>query len=163
MQLTARWLRVKLNYDPISGDFTWARGHTTGRVQIGALAGWLTPEGYRMIQVEGKCYLAHRLAWLYVTGSWPENDIDHKNTIRSDNSWKNLRPTVDLQNQGNRKRNKNKKSGLPKGVYANGKKYSAQLTRGDKKHIGTFFTIEEALEAYTIAAKEKFGEFYRAG
>ncbi|MFW4291481.1 HNH endonuclease [Salmonella enterica subsp. enterica serovar Paratyphi C] len=46
--------------------------------------------GYIRIYINKKWYLAHRLAWLYVTGKWPINVIDHINRNKADNRFINL-------------------------------------------------------------------------
>ncbi|KPG72888.1 HNH endonuclease signature motif containing protein [Pseudomonas libanensis] len=90
-----------LNYDPETGIFT-RKIKTCGRVKIGQVAGFVRSDGYRMIRVRVKQYLAHRLAWLMVTGSFPENQIDHINGIRGDNRWCNLRAVTKQENDRNR-------------------------------------------------------------
>lgn len=59
--------------------------------------------GYRSIDIEGSKYLAHRLAWLYMTGEWPEYLIRHKNEKNDDNSWDNLVNTTPKEVQNKRK------------------------------------------------------------
>lgn len=80
--LTQAKLKSLINYNPVTGEFSRA-GY--------AKCGTLTYQGYLAIQVAGKRYYAHRLAWFYMTGKWPEDEIDHKNRIRNDNRWENLR------------------------------------------------------------------------
>ena len=87
--LTQDGLRQLLNYDPDMGAFTWRQGR--GPVRAGGVAGCLTRKGYRRIQIDGQNYMAHRLAWLYMYGSWPPEQIDHINEIKSDNRLDNLR------------------------------------------------------------------------
>ena len=160
--LSQERLREVLFYDKEKGIFLWNIDTFLGRARFGKVAGSLSNEGYVLISIDKKRYLAHRLAWLYVTGKWPQEYIDHKNTIRSDNRWNNLREASKIQNGGNRKRTKNKKSGLPKGVYKHENNYRAQLVgRKEGKNLGTYKSIEEAVQAYEKAAKKHFGEFYR--
>lgn len=157
--LTQAQLREFLHYDPITGVFTWiiapnkrsARGSVAGSVHK------LT--GYCAIQLCGKRYQAHRLAWFYVTGKWPKTFLDHKDNNRSNNSFSNLREATSQQNCWNRQYSG--KSGL-KGVYFDKDKWRAQITKdGALIHLGRFDDPLEAHEAYCIAAREMRGEFAR--
>jgi len=99
--LTRERLQELLHYDPETGVFTW-RVKPSRRVRTGATAGCFDKEGYWQIKVEKRIYFAHRLAWLYVHGVWPENVIDHKNREKADNRICNLRDvtqSVNMQNQ----------------------------------------------------------------
>jgi HNH endonuclease len=89
--LTANRLRKLLNYDPATGVFRWRVGRQH-RVNVGDVAGCIVrPKGHRMIGVDGKRYLANRLAWLYMTGKWPKLEINYLNRNASDTRWANLR------------------------------------------------------------------------
>jgi hypothetical protein len=76
------------------------------------VAGCLQHNGYRHIGVLGKVYSAHRLAFLYMTGKFPLDEVDHKNHERSDNRWSNLREVTRLENSRNRSMHLNNKSGF---------------------------------------------------
>jgi hypothetical protein len=96
--------------------------------------------------LEGKSYLAHRLAWLYVTGSWPVLEIDHKNRVRNDNRFGNLRPATHMQNCTNRALSA---SGVP-GVswYKPTGKWRVLIRVGKKKaHLGYYTKLEDAVVA----------------
>lgn len=82
-------LKSLLQYDPETGHFTWI-GFQNGANKNGP-AGCVNKLGYVVIRVLKKLYLAHRLAWLYMTDKWPSSIVDHKNRNRGDNSWSNLR------------------------------------------------------------------------
>jgi hypothetical protein len=82
-ELTAERLREVLNYNPGTGVFTW-RVQTGRRAPVGAIAGCITWYGYIAIKIDCCRHLAHRLAWFYVTGAWPKDQIDHINGNRSD-------------------------------------------------------------------------------
>lgn len=101
--------------------------------------------------------MAHRLAWLYMTGEWPKSEmVDHENTVRNDNRWSNLRDstrTVNMENQ--RQAHKGSQSGLlgvsprPNGAWV------AQIQVSRKKlWLGEFSTPEQASTAY-IEAKRR--------
>ena len=87
--LEALRLRELLSYDPDTGLFRWSKNK--GSKDAGELAGCVSPKGYILIGIDGCLYLAHRLAWLYVHGEFPEKDIDHRDQDKSNNRICNLR------------------------------------------------------------------------
>ena len=97
--LTQKELKKLLDYDPDTGVFTW--NISIGRVDVGDVAGHINGIGYRVIGLRGKRYLAHRLAWLYVTGEFPSNQIVHVNYIRDDNMFSNLRVVTHSESMKN--------------------------------------------------------------
>jgi len=126
-------------------------------VKQGKISGSLSNEGYLVTSVDQKLYKCHRLAWLYMTGEWPQGQIDHINGIRSDNRFENLRDVakqINLENQRKAQR-RNKSTGVL-GTFKNGAKFAARITHNHtKNYLGTFNTIEEASAAY-VAAKRMF-------
>ena len=88
--MVATRLREILHYDPESGELRWLISPRY-RVNIGALAGVLNSRGYRVIKIGGRMYVAHRLAFLWMEGRWPMEEIDHANGDKTDNRWSNLR------------------------------------------------------------------------
>lgn len=120
-------------------------------------------KGYIEIRLKGKLFKAHRLAFLYVLGRWPEKEVDHINMNRSDNSWENLREASKSQNKGNVRKYSNNTSGF-KGVSYNKRKtkWEAKGCLNNKTiHLGHFDTPEKAHEAYRIWATQTFGEYAR--
>ncbi len=152
--ITQEYLKTILKYNPETGDFKWVKlNKFASRIQIGDIAGCLTNNGYISIQINGKLYPAHRLAWLYMTGSWPEFDIDHIEGINIPffNKFSNLRDTN--RNNWNRVDNKNNTSGF-RGVSFHkptGKWRARIKVNGINKHLGYFNTPEEASAAYEAA------------
>ena len=110
--LSAARLRETLHYDPATGVFTWLiRPNRVDR--SGQTAGWRGVKGYWHIRVDGVAYLAHRLAWLYVTGRWPVAQIDHIDGVRANNAIRNLRDVSASVNQQNRRKaQSNSQSGV---------------------------------------------------
>lgn len=153
--ITATRLRELLAYDPATGLFTWAANHGT-KCRAGEVAGSDHGKGYIQIQLDGRNYLAHRLAWLYVTGEWPSHGVDHKHGNRSDNRWDELRAATNSQNQQNlRKARSRSLTGLL-GVSRNGKRWKSNITlNGVQKHIGTFDTPEQAHAAYIEVKRQQ--------
>jgi hypothetical protein len=152
-------LRKILSYDPETGVFRW-KVYRHATVGIGSIAGTVNKRGYVMIGTGGRVYQAHRLAWYYVTGLWPEHEIDHRNHVKTDNRFANLREATKTENNRNR-RFKLGKSGF-KGVAYNEqiKKWNARIwQRGRSKILGAFDSAEEAHQAYRAAANEMHGEF----
>ena len=153
-ELTAEYLRSILHYDPETGIFT-RKVSTSNRVKVGDIAGCQDGLGYLLIRVCSRLHKAHRLAWLYINGSWPTDQIDHINRIRTDNRIANLRDVSHKQNHQNKSTQSNNTSGHP-GVCWNKRdsKWVAKITH-NYKHIslGYFATIEEALSARKAAEK----------
>jgi hypothetical protein len=161
--LTAARLREVLGYDPATGVFRW-RIKPCPQMAAGDVAGTAHNAGYVSIRVLGKVYLAHRLAWLYMSGEWPAGPIDHRNCDRADNSWGNLRASTKSTNAANSKAHRDSASGV-KGVYWSKAEVcwrSEICVRGRRISVGLFDSIEEAAAAYKARAEEFFGEFARA-
>lgn len=152
----AEALRRELTYDPVTGVFTRliSRSNT---VAVGEAAGSVDDMGYVRINLLGGRYRAHQLAWLYMTGEWPQTDIDHINGRRDCNQWVNLRAvsrTVNLQNR--RAANPlNKTSGLLGASWSEQaqKWWSYIRVDGKTRHLGLYSTAEEAHSAYLVAKR----------
>lgn len=108
--ITAAELKSLLKYNQDTGLFTWLVA-SSNRIRIGDIAG-CNKDGYILIRVNNILYRAHRLAWLYMTGSFPSQHIDHVDHIRSNNRWFNLRDVSQKENSKNMKKSKNNKSGV---------------------------------------------------
>lgn len=156
--LTATRLRTLVHYDPNTGIFIWLK-KTNRRIKNGAEAGWMA-DGYRHIAIDGHNQKAHRLAWLYVHGVWPSQDVDHIDGNRSNNAIANLRDVsraVNIQNQRIAKpRNQSGYLGVaPTGTPG---RWSAQVhVAGKKHHLGCYGSPEEAHAAY-VAGKRRLHE-----
>jgi hypothetical protein len=153
--LTQERLKELLDYDPETGVFT-RKVRTTSKIHVGDAAGGLDSKGYLLIRVDGKRYIAHRLAWLYIHGCWPDKDLDHINRIKTDNRIGNLREVTKAQNQWNTSSYKNNTSGYP-GVswHRKDKKWRARISiHGKYMFLGNYATPEAAYVAY-MEAKEQ--------
>ncbi len=163
--ITAERLRELLSYDPETGIFRWRDPSRRKRGNPDGTAGCLYKGGWLRIQVDEGNYAAASLAWLYMTGEWPAQQVDHEDLNRSNNRWRNLRPATPSQNCANRGISSSNTSGA-KGVSWEPriKKWRALLQpRGQKKiHLGYFTSVEEAKAAYDKAALERYGDFFRS-
>lgn len=149
-----------IGYNPETGKFKWLQAGC-GR-QRGRDAGMIADTGYVLIRYGGKNVPAHRLAWRIMTGKWPTLEIDHKNRVRHDNRFENLRQATRMQNAQNGSKKATNRSGY-KGVHWH-KQHQAWIARimHNRKtvHLGKFDTREEAFAAYAEAAKRYHGEFH---
>lgn len=152
-KLAQKRLKELLHYDPETGIFTWiARILSQGRTTrlAGRIAGSINKiTGYRFIGINRKTFLASRLAWLYMEGYFPENDIDHINRIRHDDRWANLRHVAHQCNSRNCKKRIDNTSGIT-GVYWDTKrqKWCAHVVILNKKfHLGYFASKIDAARA----------------
>jgi hypothetical protein len=162
MELTQEIVREFLEYEPKTGLLTWKerlrkwfKSDRDWKIWNSNFKGTeafthTTPFGYKQGTILRKSYQAHRIIWLWVTGEWPKS-VDHKNGIRTDNRWENLRNVSISKNMRNQKKNSKNTSGF-RGVYFH--KRSGKWVASIKKiHLGIFDTPEEAFEAYVEEAK----------
>ena len=160
--ITQKRLQELLHYNPSSGDFVWLVS-ASNRVKVGDRSGCLSGRRYLVIRIDGKLCLAHRLAWLYVHGEFPPDQIDHINGIKHDNRLSNLRPATHSENMRNQRIPSNNTSGY-KGVRwhkPTGKWQAYIKVDGIQKHLGLFTDIADAVAAYAAASKKYHGEFSR--
>jgi hypothetical protein len=160
--LTVGRLRELLHYDPETGIFTWIGRSRGSNIVLGTPAGTSEgSDGYIRIGIDGKQYRAHRLAWLYMTGEWPSEEVDHEHGDRADNRWEKIREATRVQNMRNKTLYKNNFTKM-KGVGRIGNKFRARITVDGKTiHLGCYDTKEEASAVYAEASAKFFGEFAR--
>jgi hypothetical protein len=155
--VTQSRLKELLDYSPETGLFTWKVANSK-RIHVGDVAGSPSAKGYILIGVDGCVYRAHRLAWLYVYGKFPELYIDHINHIKTDNRIENLRDvSIGVNNENKNSSSIYKKSCNVLGVSRekDHRRWRAVITINRKQvHIGYFDTVEEAEAAY-VAEKRK--------
>ena len=152
-ELTQDRLKECLRYDPDTGYFFWIK-RNSNRIKIGDRAGTKQNcDGYAEIQIDGVLRKAHRLAWLYVYGEFPQGQIDHINGDRFDNRIVNLRDATPQENTHNQNLpHKHNKSGfLGVVVKPNGTFYASIRLNKKSIHLGSFPTAELAHEAYLEA------------
>ena len=157
--LTYEDLVKVLNYNPETGEFHW-RVKPSKRFPAGMKAG-STVNGYVRIHHKDHMYGAHRLAWLYMYGKHPENQIDHINGNPSDNRIANLREATHTENAQNIRRAQKNNSHGTLGITYDPKKqlWRARIgINGKRIYIGKYKSQEEAAKAY-IEAKRTMHSF----
>lgn len=149
--LTQERLQELLHYDQDTGVFTHIKARPG--VRFGSVAGHVHHTGYLQIKFDRKLYRAHRLAWLYVHGEFPLNDLDHINRVRSDNRIGNLRLATraeNLQNQSMRSTNTSGHVGVS--WFKRDQKWRAQIAVNYKViNLGYFTDLSEAIAARQAA------------
>lgn len=142
--LTQTRLKEVLHYDPETGVFTWAETRT--KAVKGQVAGGIDGHGYWVIGIDGIRHRAHRLAWLYVYGFYPE-EVDHQNHNRIDNCLANLRATDRSGNGKNISKPSNNKSGVVGVSWTKraGKRHDKWEVRASGKFFGYFDDFFEAV------------------
>lgn len=152
INLTAEELRSLLSYCMESGIFSRLTGRKKG------LPAGSCNRGYFYIGLGGRngdVFAAHRLAWLYVHGSWPIGEIDHIDGNPSNNAITNLREVSRIRNAQNQRKPRTSNTHGFFGVWRNKKRWGCSIrVNGKRFHIGTFDTPEEAEAAYIAAKRE---------
>ena len=167
---TPEVLRQLMTYDPETGKLFWKE---RGPEQAAWNRAWAGKEtftapsghGYRVGHINGSKYYAHRVAFAYVHGKWPDAHIDHINGDRADNRLSNLRPATNSENMRNMSAPRSNKSGAKGVSWSSARmKWEARIrTDAGSKFLGYFDTVHEAAEAYRRAALEFHGAFARVG
>jgi len=146
-------LKEVLYYSPESGLFRWI-APTSNRVKAGWLAGLVRKNGYVSINVDGRRYYAHRLAWLYMTGAWPPAQIDHIDRNPVNNAFRNLRLATPSENMQNTSKRRDNTSGYKGVTYRkdSGKWHAQIRVKGENMGLGSYTSKIKAAQAYAIAA-----------
>lgn len=146
-KITQEYLKSILYYNSDTGIFTWRKARQ--RITIDSIAGNIRKDGYIKIVINRKFYQAHRLAWLYMYGYMPPEQIDHINHIRTDNRICNLRAVSRQENGKNQSKPITNKSGHS-GVCWHKKinKWNVQIGINKKQiYLGMFDNINDAIAA----------------
>lgn len=146
MKISHERLKQCIRYNHDDGTFIRLNGQRAGK-QVG-----YNKDGYICICIDDKEYMAHRLAWFYMMEEWPENDIDHWDLNRSNNTWSNLRHCTRAQNMLNTNAHKDSGTGVKNVSWRKDiSKYSVRISiDGKYKCLGTF----DELELATLVAEE---------
>jgi len=163
--VTQQDLFDRFEYNPETGIFTYATAPYKKAQLLGQVAGSVANNGYISIMIDKVHYLAHRLAWLYVYGEFPEQ-IDHINRNRLDNRISNLRLCTTVSNQHNTTHHVPGVSGVVGVSYnAREKAYRCRIMGNGKRHCKQFLVSkydsqDAALVAATMWITEKKVEFH---
>jgi hypothetical protein len=152
--LTQSEMKKVLRYYPRKGVCVWLARR--GKVAPGTRAGSRHWTGYRYVTVFGVAYPEHHLAWLYMSGVFPIAQVDHRNRIRDDNRWCNLRPATSKQNNENASLRRDNVSGT-RGVSwdTTQRKWRAYIYHNKKQNDLGFFTALEDAKRARLAAERK--------
>lgn len=156
--LTQERLKELLSYSPETGLFTWIGSRSNARAN-GTVVTCENAAGYVVVRLDGKLYRCARLAFLYMTGEWPKDEVDHINGCTANDRWANLRDCTSQQNKQNRSvrydsstLHKGVKQ-LPSGNFTASIKHNYQSI-----YLGSFKTLEEAVNARKDA-ESRYHEF----
>lgn len=157
--VTQEKLKELFSYDQNTGKFT--RLDCGRRWKVGSIAGSLNKTlNYFYIEIDRKKYKSSRLAWLYVYGVFPKNDIDHINRIRTNDRIENLRDVTKSYNMKNCAMKKSNTSGfLGISFCKDINKWRSEIRKdGKSHHLGCFKNPEDAHNAYKKASLELYPE-----
>ena len=162
-QFSLEYFKSKLNYNPDIGIFIWkfkdsnTKGEKIFNGQYaGKEAGGKDKDGYIVIRINDRLIFAHRIAYLFMTGEWPKEQIDHINGIKDDNSWRNLRSVSHMENLKNQKISNRNTSGV-RGINWSKKenKWRARINFDGKQiNLGFFENFNEAIKIRKEAEKK---------
>ncbi len=144
--LTQEYLKSVLDYEEDTGFFTWIKAPKNHAFILGRTAGRISNFGYVQIKINGVMYSAHRLAWLYVYGKFPDKNIDHIDGCKTNNAISNLRDVSNRKNQMNQWRHRNGR--LPGCRPRQGVWEARAGLKGVSHYLGRFKTEKEAFNAY---------------
>ena len=151
MTMTQKDIKATFDYNPDTGVCTWKEYRLKAAPGEPIDERYVYSDGYIVISFKGKAQMLHRLIWVWMTGEWPENQIDHLNGDKMDNRWENLRDVTQYQNLCNKSAYA-KESPEPPGVTKKGNKWVAILTvNKTQMKLGSFNSPEKAHNAYLQA------------
>lgn len=155
-------LRDVLDYDPSTGVLRWKSGRREG-MEAGCVTTTLQGSSYRLVNVGGKKYYAHRLIWAIATGEMPAAMIDHVNGDGLDNRWGNLREATREQNSQNRRLDMRSTTGVTGVTFSKAKgTYKVHIqANGVREYLGSYSDREDAVRIATQARLDRHGQFAR--
>jgi hypothetical protein len=155
--LTQQRLRHLLKYNPEMGEWTWLNPPNHNTRLRGMPAGNTRSDGYLKIKINGVAYYSSRLAWFYMTGNWPSEEIDHIDRDPSNDRWNNLRLASSSDNKCNSSLNTRNTSGYRGiGWLPGASKWQVHV---NGVYLGRYDNADEAIEVRDSFAKEAQREF----
>lgn len=168
--IDAELLRSLLDYDPITGALTWRPRPREMFKRDSLWKRWnsryagrgaflqVSHKGYLTGQIFRTSYRAHRVIWAMMTGSWPPDQIDHINGVRSDNRLANLRAVSGQENMRNQRMPVNNTSGAVGVTWdKRRRRWLANLVvSGRCIYIGSYALKDDAIAARR-AAQDRHG------
>lgn len=155
--LTGSWLERTISYNPETGEWHWIKCTTHNSNMNGEIAGNVRSDGYRKIRIGGTAYYSGRLAWLWMTGKWPKEEIDHIDRDPSNDKWDNLREATSSDNKCNQRMRSTNTSGF-RGISWN-KKLCKWVAYASTSQLGAFDNLEAAIAVRDRAAAQIQGAF----
>jgi len=169
MTISIEQLHENLKYNPSTGKFTWRERAETYPLPLPSIRRFNTTRagkqvfeeshnGYYRMELLGKRYKSHRVAWAMHTGEWPADQVDHINGDRVDNRIENLREATQTDNSRNTKIPANNMSGVI-GVHwdKRTRRWVSQIKDLTQQiYLGSFTNFDDAVAA-RAAAEVKYG------
>lgn len=145
-------LRSLFSYEPETGIVT-RRRHAGTTARAGQVVGSLSGNGYLIVGIARRRLPLHRVIWALVHGSWPSDQIDHINGVKTDNRFCNLRAADRAQNSQNIAiRTDNTSGHIGVSFFRRRQMWQAYINvRGKRENLGYFDTAEAAASAYLVA------------
>lgn len=151
MTLTPKRVRELFDYFPTTGILSWKENTYAYLRQKDGHAGTFNGKGYRIVKVDGKWYMVHRIIWFMVNGSWPIDQLDHINRDKLNNRIENLREVDNSTNCHNQGMRLNNSSGFQGICRTDSGKWKTAIDVYGRIHLGTFVCLGHAIQAYTSA------------
>ena len=154
--LTYEKVKYLFRYNPFTGNLIRRVSRNTNSMK-GQIVKCQSSRRYAVVTISGRDYLVHRIIWLYMTGKWPRDQIDHINRIKHDNRWVNLREATGRQQQMNLNINRRNKLGI-RGITIVRNRFCVQLKiKGQRGYLGHFKNLDDAVKVRRAAEINHFG------
>lgn len=146
-ELTQARVRELFGYNSDTGEFVRLnsiQGGKSGLIRT-------KRRGYLSVKIDYVMYSVHRVIWLWMTGAFPKDQIDHINHIRDDNRWVNLREATQRENASNVSKSKRNRSGVVGVAWHVGKWRVKIHFNGKDIYLGRYSSLSEAAKVRKCA------------